>query len=165
MFKLVRPLCGTLALVMLAATADAQVTINVSAEVSNQLTVTGARALTFPTVYPGFSRIVGATDGTAGKFTLNGGANANVTVTLTLPANLTSAGNNLPIDNWSGCRNTSDAVGGCNPFTPSGASFTTPLGAGGVLVVFLGATVTAASTQVSGIYTGTVSMTAAYTGT
>jgi hypothetical protein len=166
MSKLLRPLCGTLALVTFAtATADAQATIGVSADVSTQLTVTGTRALEFGTVYPGFSKPIAATAPTAGKFTLNGGPGANVNITLTLPTTLASGTNTMGIASWTGCRNTTDAVTGCTTFVPSGTAFTTPLGAGGVLVVFLGATVTAVASQVAGTYTGTVSMTAAYTGT
>jgi hypothetical protein len=167
MSKLLRPLTCTLALLAIATTAGAQpATISVSAEVSTQLTVSGARQLTFPTVYPGFARTIAATDATAsGKFSINGGPNANISFTLTLPSNLASGSNNLPISAWTGCRNNQDALTGCSAFVPNASPLGAVIGAGGVYVVFLGATVTAGAAQAAGTYTGTVSMTAAYTGT
>jgi uncharacterized protein DUF4402 len=165
MYKFLRPLCGTLALAALATTANAQASINVTADVSTQLTVAGTRALDFGTVFPGFTKAVAATNGSSGKFTLNGGPGAQVNVTFVLPTNLTSGVNTLPIASWTGCRNTTDTPSGCLSFTPSATGITTPLGTGGVLVLFVGASVTAGATQASGTYTGTVSITAAYTGT
>jgi hypothetical protein len=166
MYKFLRPLCGTLALLSIASTATAQVSIGVSATVTSQLTVSGTRALDFLNVLPGFEKTIVPGAATAGKFTLTGAAGANVSITLTLPTNLTSGVNNLTINTWDGCRNTVDAFSGCQQFSPvSGTAFTTPLGSGGVLVVFLGAKVVPTAGQIAATYTGTISMTAAYTGT
>jgi hypothetical protein len=165
MYKLLRPLCGTLTLALLATTAGAQATIGVSADITAQLTVTGANNLSFGAVLPGFPRTVATSASNAGKFSLSGAVNANVSITLALPADLRSGANILAIDNWDGCRNIADAFAGCTAFTPSGAAFTTPLGPTGVLVVFLGARVVPTAIQPAGLYTGSISMTAAYTGT
>lgn len=164
MYKLLRPLYSTLALTLLATTAGAQ-SINVSADVTAQLTVSGANNLSFGAVLPGFPRTVPTSSSSAGKFSLSGAVNANVSITLALPADLRSGANILAIDNWDGCRNIADAFAGCTAFTPSGAAFTTPLGPTGVLVVFLGARVVPTAIQPAGLYTGSISMTAAYTGT
>lgn len=165
MSRFLRPLCGTLALTLLATTAGAQATINVSADVTSQLTVSGTNPLTFGAVLPGFAKSVMTSASSAGKFTLSGAVNANVSITLALPPNLMSGTNILTIDNWDGCRNTADAFAGCTAFTPGAAPFTTPLGSGGVLVVFLGARVVPTASQVAGLYEGIIQMTAAYTGT
>ena len=166
MSRFLRPLCGTLALTLLATTAGAQ-TINVSADVTSQLTVSGTNPLTFGAVLPGFAKSVMTSASSAGKFTLSGAVNANVSITLLLPASLIleSGPNSLSIDNWDGCRNTADAFAGCTAFTPGPAPFTTPLGSSGVLVVFLGARVVPTASQVAGLYVGIIQMTAAYTGT
>jgi len=165
MSRFLRPLCGTLALTLLATTAGAQATISVSADVTNQLTVSGTNNLIFGAVLPGFAKTVATGASGAGKFTLTGAVNANVSITLVLPASLINGSNSLSIDNWDGCRNTTDGFAGCEQFVPGAAAFTTPLGSGGVLVVFLGARVVPTASQAAGLYTGSIVMTAAYTGT
>lgn len=165
MSRFLRPLCGTLALTLLATTAGAQATISVSADVTNQLTVSGTNPLTFGAVLPGFAKTIATSASSAGKFSLSGAVNANVSITLALPSELTSGANSLAINTWDGCRNTTDAFAGCTAFTPAAESFTTPLGSSGVLVVFLGAKVVPTAGQPAGLYQGTISMTAAYTGT
>ncbi|HEY7683880.1 MAG TPA: DUF4402 domain-containing protein [Gemmatimonadales bacterium] len=151
-----------------ASTARAQsANINATATVYQAMTVTGARTLDFGNVFPGVNKAVAVTDATSGRFDLVGQAAANVNLTFTLPANLTSAGNNLPVGTWTGCWNptANNSASGCTAFTPSGSASAVAFGGSSGtsnMWVFVGATVSPGAAQVAGTYTGTVTLTAAY---
>jgi hypothetical protein len=162
-------LLGTLtavALVAVASTASAQsATITANATVLQPLTVSNVRNLDFGNVYPGVNKPIAYDAATSGKFSVTGFASAEVNISFTLPTNLSSGGNTLPIGTWTGCHNTVDATAACTTFTPSSSNTTTNLAAvTGTLFVFVGATVSPAGTQAQGSYTANVTMTAAYTG-
>lgn len=71
--------------------------------------------------------------------------------------------NTLPMDSWTGRRNTLAAPGGTS-FTPSGAVTNTTLsGCPGGAVVYLGARVVPGGTQAAGLYAATVTLAVAYT--
>jgi hypothetical protein len=151
------------AFLSLASVAQAQsANINATATVFQAMTVTGARDLDFGNVFPGVAKAVGVAAATSGRFDLTGQASANVDLTFTLPANLTSGANNLPIGTWSGCTNGTNTTVACSAFTPSAAPTSTAFSGAGALFVWVGATVTPAGNQAAGSYTGTVTMTAAY---
>ena len=139
--------------------------ITARATIAAALTVTAGAALDFQTVIPTFTKTVAVSDVTAGTFTLSGGADAEVSLTFTLlPANLAGPGGNLPIT-YTGVHNTAnDPVAGATAFTPSAGVAGTNLSGSGQLYVFLGGTVDAALQSVAGLYTGTVELSAAYTG-
>jgi hypothetical protein len=162
----IRSLCTVLALMMLAGSAAAQsATITANATVLQPLTVTNARNLDFGNVYPGINKAIAHTAATSGKFSVSGVASAQVNISFTLPTDLSSGGNTLPIGTWTGCHNTVDATAGCTTFTPSTSNTTTNLAAvTGALYVFVGGTVSPGGTQAQGSYTANVTMTAAYTG-
>jgi hypothetical protein len=176
MLKLVRPLCGTLALVTLASTAAAQsptVTGSLTAEanVSSALSFGPAVGLNFGTVFPGIPKQVLPSGTGAGKFSVSGNPNAQVEFWFDLPAHLSSGLNQLIIDasSWAACRNTTDATAGCIAFTPTaipgGADQTSLLhSTNGTLFIYIGATVAPAGIQAPGVYTGTVGMNVRYTG-
>jgi len=156
---------ATLAVVLsLAASAARAQSANITATatVFQAMTVTGARTLDFGNVFPGVAKAIGVAAATSGRFDLTGQNSANVNVSFTLPANLVSGANNLPIGTWTGCTNTSNATAGCTAFTPSAANTATAFSATGALFVWVGATVTPAANQAAGTYNGTVTMTAAY---
>jgi hypothetical protein len=155
-----------IALIVVAGTASAQSgTITANATVLQPLTVTNVRNLDFGDVYPGVNKGMAYDAATSGKFGMSGFANAQVSFSFTLPTNLTSGGNTLPIGTWTGCHNTADATAGCTTFTPSASNTTTRLNVTlGTLHVFVGATVSPPGTQAQGSYTANVTMTAAYTG-
>jgi hypothetical protein len=136
--------------------------INATATVFQAMTVTGARTLDFGTVFPGVAKVIGVAAATSGRFDLTGQNSANVDLTFTLPANLTSAGNNLPIGSWTGCTSPTNTTAGCTAFTPSGSATASAFSGTGALFVFVGGTVTPAAAQAAGSYTGTVTLTAAY---
>jgi hypothetical protein len=167
MSRVHRLLGGMFALMAFATTASAQsANINATATVLQPLTVTGARDLAFGNVYPGVNKSVAVADATSGRFDLTGVASAQVTLSFTLPTNLTNGGNNLPIGSWTGYYNvTNNASVGGTSFTPSASPTTTTLApVTGQLFVFAGATVSPSGSQVAGSYTAQVTLTAAYTG-
>lgn len=136
--------------------------ITATATVLQAITVTGARTLDFGTVFPGVAKSVGVAAATSGRYDLTGSNSANVNVSFTLPANLTSGANNLPIGTWTGCYNGTNVVGSCTAFTPSAATTATAFSGAGALFVWVGGTVTPGAAQAAGVYNGTVTMTAAY---
>jgi spore coat protein U-like protein len=146
-----------------ASAAQAQsATINATATVYQAMAVSGLRPLDFGSVFPGVNKAIGVAAATSGQFSLTGQNSANVNLTFTLPTNLTSGVNNLPIGTWTGCHNTSNSTTGCVAFTPSGAATASAFSGTGSLWVWVGGTVSPAGNQASGTYLGTVTMTAAY---
>ncbi|HYL22604.1 MAG TPA: DUF4402 domain-containing protein [Gemmatimonadales bacterium] len=148
------------------ATAQAQGvngSITATAQVQAPITVTGTQNLSFGNVFPGVAKAVAYTDATnAGTFSVGGQASTPVTYSFTLPANLTSAGNNLPIGSWLGYANTTNSTSGGSAITPSATPATATLSGSGGLFFFLGATVTPPANLPAGAYSGTVTLTVSY---
>jgi len=153
-----------LATLMTPSAAKAQASITATANVASALALTAGNDLDFQLVIPGFTKTVLVTDVTAGTFTINGGAGSEVSFSFSsLPANLTDGGgNNLPIV-YTGVHNTANDAATGAAFPP-GAGDITVLSALGELYLFLGGTVDATASPPNGTYTGTVTLTAAYTG-
>jgi len=151
------------ALFSLATAAEAQsANITAQALVYQPMTVSGARTLDFGNVFPGVNKTIAVGDATSGRFDLTGQASANVDLTFTLPANLASGANNLPIGTWTGCYAGTNSTAGCTTFTPSGSATASAFSGAGALFVWVGGTVSPAANQAAGTYTGTVTLTAAY---
>jgi Domain of unknown function (DUF4402) len=147
----------------LATAAQAQsANIQALATVYQPISVSGNRDLDFGTVFPGVAKSIGVAAATSGQFQLGGQASGNVDLTFTLPTNLVSGGNNLPIGTWTGCTSPTNTTTGCTTFTPSGTATGSAFSGAGALWVFVGATVTPAAAQAAGNYSGTVTLTAAY---
>ncbi len=143
---------------------SAQVSANIqaTANVLAPLTVTGTQVLDFGDVIPGVPSTLLPDDANAGSFTVAGYSTLEVTLDFgTLPANLASGPNNLPISFGAGSAGYG-AAGVDSTFDP-GSVATTNLVSGGLLV-FIGGTVSPTPTQAAGAYSGTVSLTVAYTG-
>lgn len=157
---------GALALAVLASDASAQgASVVASATVEQPLAVSGVRSLDFGSVFAGVKKSIAYGAATGAKVSLIGVADADVNFSFTLPTALTSGGNTLPIGGWTGCHNTVDAAAACTTFTPSSSAATARLSAElGTLYVFIGATVSPTGTQLQGSYTGSVTITATYTG-
>lgn len=136
--------------------------VNATATVQQPIDVIGAVDLGFGNVFPGVAKTVAVTDATAGRFDVTGQGSAPVLMSFVLPANLTSGANNLPIGSWTGHHNTSNAPSGGTNFTPSAGTTNSTFSAGGSLFVFVGATVTPATNQAAGAYSGTVQLTVTY---
>lgn len=136
--------------------------IQATATVLTAINVTGTNPLAFGNVTPGVNKTVAITDAGAGLFTVTKAAATSVALTFTLPTNLTSAGNNLPIGSWTGgFNNTSATASSATSFTPSASAATVPSG-GANLWVWVGGTVSPAAAQAAGSYTGSVTMQVAY---
>jgi len=146
-----------------ASVAQAQsANISATATVLTPLTLTGTANLAFGNVFPGINKTVAAADATSGRFTIAGNAGSQVSMTFTLPANLTGAGS-LAIGSWTGERNTTNTTGGTT-FTPSASAELQTLSGTGNAYLFIGATVTPTVAQPAGAYTGTVTLNVVYTG-
>src|SRR5258708_6737611 len=129
--------------------------------------VTGTQLLNFAPVFPGIPARVDRADAVnAGVFDIRGRAKAEVQVTLTLPASLTLPGGQaLPLQftaNDAGFSAT-NAAATATPFDPR-VSLVTRLGNPGKLYIWLGGTALPSTTQAPGLYQGTITITAAYTG-
>lgn len=136
-------------------------TIQATATVLSAITVTGTN-LAFGNVTPGVNKTILITDAGAGQFTVTKAAATSVALTFTLPTNLVSGGNNLPIGTWTGgWNNTANNATGATAFTPSAAATTVPSG-GANLWVWVGGTVSPAAAQVAGAYAGNVVMQVIY---
>lgn len=158
------------------ARAQASGTIAVGALVGDPVAVTTQQGLSFTTVFPGVAKVVspvtgGANGALPGVVRIQGRPGNEVEFTLTLPGGnaLASGGNALAIDTWTACTNTVDSPTGCTTFAVSSSGNTARLNApgnppAGRLWVRLGATVRPTPTQPAGTYTGTVTLSAVYTG-
>jgi hypothetical protein len=145
-----------------ALQAQTTANINATATVLAALTVAGANDLQFGNVTPGVNKTIAIVDAGAGRFDITKAANSGVALSFTLPANLTSGGNNLPIGTWTGGWNTSATPAGATSFAPSATATNTTVTAGTAISVYVGATVSPAVAQAAGSYTGVVTLSAVY---
>ncbi len=147
-----------------AATLEAQTSadIQATATVLSAVTVTAGNDLQFGNVTPGVAKTIGIADAGAGRFDVIKAATQGVTLSFTLPTDLTSGANTLPIGSWTGGWNTSATPAGATTFTPSAVGTNTAATAGTTISVYVGATVTPAAAQVAGSYTGDVTMSVVY---
>ena len=147
-----------------AVALEAQTSANIqaTATVLSAVTVTAGTDLQFGNVTPGVNKVVAIADAGAGRFDVIKAATQGVTLSFTLPTDLTSGANNLPIGSWTGGWNTSATPAGATTFTPSPAGTNTAATAGTTISVYVGATVSPAAAQVAGAYTGDVTMSVVY---
>ena len=123
---------------------------------------TAGNDLVFGNVTPGVDKTVAITDPGAGTFTVAKGAGTGVTLSFSLPTDLDSGTDLLPIGSWTGGWNTSASPVGATTFTPSAAGENTTVDAATTLTVFVGATVSPAAAQTAGNYSGDVTMSVVY---
>lgn len=141
-------------------------TINVTANVYQALTVAAGNDLAFGNVFPGVNKTIGLADATAGRFDITGQTSSTVSLSFTLPNSgayiVGPSSAQLPLSAWTACWNTANSGGsGCTAFTAASGT-NAAFGGGSSLHVFLGATVSPASNQAAGSYTGTAVLTVAY---
>lgn len=164
MRKLVALALAVLALVVFTTPVYAQVnnaSITATATVQAPINVTAVTNLDFQNVFPGVAKTVLVTDATAGRWDVAGAASAPVSLNFTLPGNLSSGANLMPIGTWTGNHNTTAAPTGTG-FTPSGTPTAATLSATGALFVYIGATVSPLANQAAGVYTAAVTLTVLY---
>ena len=156
---------AALALSVLGTAAQAQVnnaSITATATVQQPINVSGAQGLNFGNVFPGIAKAVLATDGTnAGRWDVTGQASSLVNLSFTLPGNLQSGANLLPIANFTGGTNTVSNAATAASITPSAGGAATLSGTG-ALFVWVGAQVNPATNQPAGVYTASVTLTVTY---
>jgi hypothetical protein len=151
------------ACVMAATNASAQsANINVTAQVFQAITVSGTQPLDFGSVFPGVNKSIAPSAASSGRFSATGESGANVNMSFTLPANLVSGANNLPVGSWTGCRDGDSDPTGCVAFVPSAAATAAAFSATGTLFIFIGGQVSPAANQASGAYTAVATLTLAY---
>ena len=146
-----------------AAKVEAQTsTIEATATVLSAVTVAGVADLTIGNVTPGVPKTVAITDAGAGRFDVTKAANEGVTLSFTLPTDLSSGANALPIGSWTGGWHTTADATAATLFTPSAGGTNTTATASSNLYVYIGATVTPGAAQAPGDYTGDVTMSVVY---
>ena len=148
-----------------AAQTSATASVNATAFVQGvaPLTATGVNNLDFGTVNAGTVKTPTSMASDAGRFNITGQASTPVTVSFTLPTQLTGFGgqtipivfNNTDGLHWTAYPTTFVA------FDPN-APFLTSLGAGGTLVIGIAGSVAPPAATITGNYTGTVTLTVTY---
>jgi hypothetical protein len=140
--------------------------ISANAIVAGALSVTSVRDLDFGTVIPNFNRTILTTDATSGHFQIDGGVNAEVSLTYSsLPGALTRVGGTETMTiTYTATHNTTDAGGVGTGFTPASGLTTRLDTTTGELHVYMGGLLTVASGQVAGDYSATITLDASYTG-
>lgn len=131
------------------------------------LTAGGSRQLDFGSLFPGVPATVLRTDAVrAGRFNLRGTRRVEVRISFTLPAALTApGGRTLPLLFGAGDGGfaTSNTIGAATAFDPR-VPLITRLGNSGRLFVWMGGRALPSTTQSAATYTGTITLTSAYTG-
>jgi len=131
------------------------------------LSASGQNDLTFASVFPGVPEIVSYADAVnAGAFQARGQKDSEVALTLTLPTALMAAGGRtltLQFGPNDGAWNIQNDVATARAFDPR-VVLTVRLSQQGRLFLWLGGTALPTATQAAGSYSGTVTLTAAYTG-
>ncbi len=153
------------ALALLVAGAAQAQTANITATaiVAGPLSLTSSSNLDFGTVIPGTARTIDPlTSASAGTFVFSGGPNAQLALTWTLPANLTSGANNLPVS-FAPVFNSANAQAGATALTTP-TDNTRRLSGTGTGYIWVGGTATPAVAQAAGTYTGTITLAYGYTG-
>jgi len=156
-------------LVVLVLTQDifaqqTPVTDNISAKgtVINHISVTSKRDLDFGNdIVPGVIKTVDKAAANSGKFSLAGQPSREISITFTLPSNLLSGANTLPISftTTDAGYQTGATIVAFNPAVVQNASFS----ATGTMDVVLGGKVTPSAGQLSGFYTAPVNISLQYT--
>jgi hypothetical protein len=141
------------------------------AEVSDvALSVLDVQELDFGTVAPGFATTIDPqASPSAGKFEIRGANRAEITVDVNLPAALTVGPWSMPIAFGANgaCHRNRDQQAQCTYFDPSTTLVTRIRNRNfpeNLQIVWIGGTVSPAAAQFPGVYRGTITLTAAYTG-
>jgi hypothetical protein len=154
-----------------AAQAQEVATIQARATVLPSMSITGTHDLDFGNVIPGMDKAVDKIEaGSAGEWIIIGIPKAEINVSFILPNSLNEVGGNdvLPIEFKMADASYNDSTKGGQQF-PAGVlnphqTGTTQIGQNGTLGIWLGGEVFPGPSQISGLYTGRVTLTVTYTG-
>jgi hypothetical protein len=150
-------LVAVLLLTVSALSFAQSTTANITANVNATLSITRLTDLTIGNVNQGATVTIPSTVVAAAAFLVTGAASSATSVTVTLPADLTSGANTMPftgqIPRW-------NTVAGAGTSTAFGAltGGATPTNGTGNLWVYIGGGVTAALAQAVGSYTGAITV-------
>ena len=154
-----------------AATASFAATARID---NTAVTVGQLNGLDFGPVVPGTPTTVAPRTATAGKFVVHGTKNAEVRISFALPAVLQTGVFTMPISfandpvaGQMGCHRNQDQQKNCVGFSPSAPLLIRIRNnppPQNTYYVWIGGTVSPALGQAPGLYTGTVTLTAVYTG-
>ena len=139
-------------------------TLATTAEVVAAGVVAGETPLTFGVVLPGVAKTVDATAATAARFNGMFPANSRLRLTLTLPTQLTSGGNTLPIGGWTALFSQTTSTAGATAISTTRSTIVRVHPTTGAMNVFVGGSVTPAAAQPSGTYVGVITLTAVFAG-
>ncbi len=143
-----------------SAQAQNNASINATASVQSPIVVSAGADLAFANVFPGVNKTIAPAAG--GTFTVTGQATTPVTMQWSLPINLISGGNTLPIGSWAGLFNTVNVTGSATGFVPAASVAGATLSGTGQLFIWVGAQVTPSVSQAAGAYAGTITLTVIY---
>jgi len=149
------------------AQGSASGSITAQANVLTPVSVTPQQDLDFGNVIPGTNKSVAITGATAGRWLVEGTADAEVDLDFTaLPATLSNGPDTLPIvySSVDAGHNAVNVPGGATVFDPTTGTTTNIGTPGATLFVWIGGTVQPAGVQPAGLYTGTITLQATYTG-
>jgi len=154
-----------------AATASLVATTRID---NTAVTVGQLNNLDFGLVVPGTPTTIAPKAATAGKFVVHGTKNAEVRITFALPGLLQRGAFTMPISftddpvaGRMGCHRNQDQQQNCTAFTPSAPLLIRIRNnppPQNTYFVWIGGKVSPALGQAPGLYTGTVTLTAVYTG-
>jgi hypothetical protein len=153
-----------------ALPAQGSAAVGVAAEISTTaLTVAQIRDVLFGNVVPGAPTVLDGRNPSAGEFQINGNRNAEVAVTMTLPAVLSTGFWTMPISfgGSSGCWRRLSGQAQCTFWDPNTVlieRIRNSAPPNNRLFVWIGGTVSPGPTQTPGVYLGTITLSVAYTG-
>jgi hypothetical protein len=153
------------ALIMAPALASAQsANVAATATVVTPLVVTGTAPLAFGNVFQGVNKSLPFSDANSGRFSIAGFGTSQVAMTFTLPTNLASGLNTMPIDSWDIRSNGTNVTAGATAMTVTSGTAVNGNLVAGSLYLFVGGRVLPAAAQAQGAYSASIVLAAAYTG-
>lgn len=138
--------------------------LSAGAQVVASGTLVGEAPLTFGIVVPGVAKTVPPTSALAARFAGVFPPNSRLRFTLTLPAQLTSGGNTLPVGGWSALYSDDGSTASATALSTTKSTIVRVHAVTGAAYVFIGGTVTPAAAQPSGIYAGVITLTGTFAG-
>jgi hypothetical protein len=150
---------------MMAGAVRAQsATAQATANVVTPLSIAATAPLAFGAVYQGVAKTVANNAATSGRATISGFGTSQIRLTFTFPAVLTNGANTMPINQYSVRINGINDITGGQVFSlVSGSALIGPLTAGNAFL-WIGGRVQPTATQAFGPYTGSIVLSAVYTG-
>ena len=135
-----------------------------TAQVVSAGVLVGDAPLVFGVVIPGVPKTVAATSPAAGRFVGVFTPDSRLRLNLTLPTQLTSGGNTLPVGGWAALYSTDGTTATATSISTTKQTIVRVHAVTGAAHVFVGGTVTPGAAQPSGTYTGVITLTGQFAG-